>query len=111
MFHLLARKPVGTIYLNCASTNITTSAWVQLIASIPLAATGIEIFNPSDAKIQLSFGPAGSETLAQYLVPYTIIPGGSTGVLPVEVPCKTRLSVQAIDQNVTGDYFVINFFA
>lgn len=109
-FRILARKIVGTVYLNCASTNIVTGAWVQLLASIPVSAAAMEVFNPSDAKVQISLGPAGSETLSKYLIPYTVIPGGSTGILPAEIPNGARLSVQAIDQAITNDYFIINFF-
>lgn len=110
MFRLLANKIVGTVYNNCASTNITTSAWLTLVASMPLACTAIEIFNPSDAKLQLSTGAAGHETDTGSLLPYTIQPGGSSGLLPVNLPNGKRLSVTALDQNVVNDYFIINFF-
>jgi hypothetical protein len=75
-----------------------------------LAASGIEIFNPSDAKLQLSLGAAGHETDTGKLLPYTVLPGGSTGLLPAEIPNGARLSVKAIDQTMSNDYFVINFF-
>lgn len=110
MFRLLANKIVGTIYNNCATTNITTASWVTLIVSMPIACTAIEIFNPSDAKLQLSIGAAGHETETGNLLPYTIQPGGSSGLLPVNLPNGKRLSVKAIDQTVSNDYFIINFF-
>lgn len=110
MFRLLANKIVGTVYLNCAVTNITTSGWVTLLAKIPVSCSGVEIFNPSGAKLQLSIGAAGHETDAANLLTYTVLPGGSTGVLPMNLPNGTRLSVQALDQNITTDYLVLNFF-
>lgn len=110
MFRLLANRVVGTIYLNCASTNIGTSSWVQLIAKMPVAAAAIEIFNPSDAKLQLSIGAIGQETSGNNLLAYTVLPGGSTGVLPFVLPNGSPLSVKAIDQAITNDYFIINFF-
>lgn len=109
-FRMLARKIIGTVFNNCAVTNIGTGAWVQLLASIPLAASAIEIFNPSDAKLQISLGAAGHETDAGKLITYTVLPGGSTGILPAEIPSGARLSVKAIDQAMINDYFIINFF-
>lgn len=110
MFRLLANKIVGTLYNNCASFNIATGSWLQLLTSIPLSCSAIEVFNPSDAKLQLSIGIPGHETDTGKLLLYTIPPGGSTGLLPFNLPNGSPLSVKAIDQAVTSDYFVINFF-
>lgn len=110
MFRLLANKIVGTLYSNCASFNIATGSWLQLLTSIPVSCSAIEIFNPSGSKLQLSIGAVGHETDTGKLLLYTVLPGGSSGLLPFNLPNGTPLSVKAIDTAVTSDYLVINFF-
>jgi len=110
MRQLLSTKPVGTLYNNCASNNIATGSWLQLLSSIPVAASAIEVFNPSGSILQLSIGAAGHETDTGKLFLYTIQPGGSTGLLPFEIPNSKPLSVKAVDAAVSDGYLVINFF-
>lgn len=108
MFRLLARTLIGTLYNNCASTSIGTGSWVELLSSLPVACSAIEIFNPSDAKVQISIGAAADE--ANHILPYTVLPGGSSGLIPAEIARGKRISAKAIDQAIASDYFVINFF-
>jgi hypothetical protein len=106
---LAIRKPVQTAYLNTGSTNITTSAWVTLLAAASnlVAASAVEIFNPSGSTLIIALGAAGSEVA----IPYTIIPGGTVVVLAMEIPAKTRVSVKAVDTTVSSGYMVFNEYA
>lgn len=110
MRQLLATRIVGTLYNNCASSNIATGSWLQLHASIPVAASAIEVFNPSGSILQFSTGAVGHETETGRLMLYTVLPGGSSGLLPFEMPNGKPLSVKAIDAAVADGYLVVNFF-
>ena len=108
-FRLLSKNPIATVTIALGSTNITTSAWAQLLAKLPKACTAIEIFNPSGSTIQVSTGKAGFESSS--IIPYTILPGGSNILLPVEISGGVRISVKAVDSNATGPgQFTLNFF-
>ncbi len=110
MFRLLANKIVGTLYSNNASFNIATGSWLQLLANIPLSCSAVEVNNPSGSILQLSIGAAGHETDTGKLLLYTIPPGGSSGVIPFNLPNGSPLSIKAIDVAVTSGYTIINFF-
>lgn len=107
-FRILAHRPYGTIPNNLATNPITAAAWAVLSASLPFPACAIEIFNPSGSTIQLSIGAAGLE--AANLIPYTILPGGSSIFLPMELKKGVRLSAKAIDADANAGYFTMNFF-
>lgn len=104
------RKPVQTIRVDMSGTPITTAAWVQIVASLNLAAGALEIFNPSGSSMIISSGPAGHESEAVYLFPWTIIPGGSTGLVPLEMHAHTPLSLKAVDVNASLGLLVINLY-
>lgn len=102
------RKPVQTVTLDTSGGNITTSAWKQLLtAALNLrACSEIEVFNPSGSSVQIAIGGAGSEVA----YPFTILPGGTPGPVPFEIPGGQRISCKAIDANITSGLFVINFY-
>lgn len=103
------RKPVKTVTLDMSGANITTSAWVQILAAASnlYGCSAIEVFNPSGSSIQIATGAAASEVA----LPMTILPGGTSGPVPFEISGGKRISLKAIDANVTSGLFVINFFA
>jgi len=96
------------LYQSLATTNILTASWTQFVASLGWSCCAVEVFNPSPATIQLSTGTAGNESTA--IVPYTILPGGSSILLPLEIKSGTRLSLKAVDQIANTGYFIMNFF-
>ena len=102
------RRAVATTTLEMGTTNVTTAAWATLLAAASNmnACSGLEIFNPSGSAMQIATGAAGSETT----LPYTILPGGTTGFLAIEIPSGTRISLKAIDTNVAAGLFVLNQF-
>lgn len=100
------RKPVQTVTLDTSSGNITTSAYRQILAVLTFACSGVEIFNPSGSSIKMAQGAAASEVD----LPFTIIPGGTPGIVPLEMKAGARISLKAIDTNMTSGLFVINFY-
>jgi len=71
--------------------NVTTGAWVELIASTASATNGITLFDSSGQTLELGAGAASSEN--RILI---IPPGGIDGFLRLEIPSGTRVSVRAI---------------
>lgn len=109
-YRILAKQAVATVAFNMANTPITQAAWVQILASLPQACTAVEIFNGSPASMKFSHGAIGSESAAGSLIPYTILPGGSSILLPVNIPVLSPISVEAIDQTAATGYLTMNFF-
>ncbi len=103
----LVRKPVAREYLDTASTNVTTGAWVEIIASTSEPASGVEIFNGTGRLLEIALGAVASEVA----IPYYIPPGGSADNLPLfDFPKSVRVSVKAVDVNATTGLIILNFF-
>lgn len=107
----LPLKPVGTFYIDASSTNITTSDWSALTSSVPRAASCMEIFNSTGFTFSLSKGTPGSESLPENLLPYTILQGGSSDMIPMDVMNGKPLTVKALDGTADSGILVINLFA
>lgn len=103
---LAIRKPTATLAIDTSGTNITTSAYVQLTASLSAPCSMIEVFNQSGSLIKLAIGASGHEVD----IPYTIPSGGSNQLLTIEIAKGVRLSAKAVDANQTTGYLVINCF-
>lgn len=74
-----------------SSVNVTTGAWVQLIASTASYTRKILLFDGGGYAMELGFGAAAAET-RQLLIP----PGGFNGPIPFAIPAGTRLSIRAV---------------
>jgi hypothetical protein len=82
-----------------SSTNVTTGAWVEVVAATAHAFTWIAIFDSCGQTLELGAGAALSES--RILV---IPPGGMYGV-PLGVAAGTRLSLRAISASCTTGEF------
>lgn len=89
-----------------ASTSVSTSAWTQIVASMPFDATEIEIFDSSGQTLQMSFGAVGAEGSNTKLY---IFPGGN-GRVPLKVPAGTRISIKAVSALADKGEGDINFY-
>ena len=89
------RKPVQTTVYALAGGAITTAAWVQILAKAlnKYACSVVEIFNPTGSSLLIATGEPGSEVA----LPYTILPGGTTGWLAFEIPIGVSISLKAQD--------------
>ena len=105
----LARKPVGRISLNTASINITTGAWVELVAATSKAFSFLEVYNNTGRILRLAVGAAASES---ELLIY-IYPGISSQIIPLDELVKNgdRLSVRALDGTANTGYLIMNMYA
>ena len=83
----VAITQVRTIY---SSTNVTTSAWVEIVASTLNPTSIIQIFDSSGQTLQLGVGAVGSE------VPLMIIPPGGIENSNIYIPPRSRISLKAL---------------
>jgi hypothetical protein len=85
-----------------ASTNVTTSAYVELDAALDENSRYAEIFDSSGSLLKLAIGAAGSEVDI-----LDIIPGGN-GLVPLKLPKGARLAIKAVDASATTGRLNIN---
>lgn len=106
-FRLLVKKVTGIISLVTSSTNITTSAYVQLSASLANTVEAIQYYNGSTSTLVLAVGSAGNE------VDKVLVGPGLSVVIPTEGiwPKGTRMSVKAIDATASSGVLAINLVA
>lgn len=95
-----ANAPVYNVY---SSTNITTSAYVQLIASTTSAANYLDIFDSSGQAMILAVGASGSEVIQGY-----ISPGGDQ--VPLHIPAGSRVAYKALTSNATAGYLLMSLY-
>lgn len=98
-------SPFLVIRNQYSSNPVTTSAWVQIYASLPNATRAISVFDSSGQIMVLGVGAAGSE------VPQTwyIFPGG-TDLVPVYLPSSARISLEAISGTASAGEIDINLY-
>lgn len=96
-----ANAPVLNDY---SSTPITSSAYVQLIASTSSDVNEIEIFDSSGQTLYLAVGAASSE------VNQIIITPGGNGRVALAIPAGSRVSAKATSTSATSGILVINLY-
>lgn len=96
-----ANAPVRNDY---SSVNVTTSAFVQLIASTTSTANMLEIFDSSGQVLGIATGAAASEVIQFYVYP------GGNGQVPFKIASGTRVSIKAISANATSGQLVMNLY-
>lgn len=87
-----------------SSVNVTTGAYVQLIASTSNTYKEIEIFDSSGETLKIAYGAAASE-VDQFLV----VPGGN-GRIRFNVPTATRISIRAVSATANTGEISVNFY-
>ena len=98
----LANAPV---YNDYTGTSISTSAYVQLIASTTAATKEIEIFDSSGQALYLAIGGAGSEVNQMIIFP------GGNGRVKLTIPASSRVSAKAITGTANVGFLAINLYA
>lgn len=101
-----AKRALALAEINAASTNITTSAYVQLLSNTALSVSSSEIdcFNSTTQILVLAIGAPGSEVQQFYLPPASTMPY----LAPIGLPATTRISVEAVSGNATSGLLVCN---
>lgn len=89
--------------LSYSSTNVTTSAYVTLVASTPITVSRLQICDTSGKVLKLATGDSGSEAdLCTVQVSGCVI-------VPVYLIQGIRLSIKAIDASATTGYNTVSF--
>lgn len=96
----VANAPIQNIY---SSTNITTAAYVQLVASTTSTINYIDIFDSSGQAMIFGVGAAASEVIQAY-----IPPGGDQ--IPLAIPAGSRIAYKALSANATSGYLIMSFY-
>lgn len=99
--------PAGRSYADSAnldygSSNVTTGAYVTVIASTAATINSLLIFSSCGSAIELATGAAASET-RKLLIP----PGGLDAPTPLAVASGTRLSVKGVTGSCTSGNLII----
>lgn len=94
----ISNAPVQNVY---STTNVTTSGYVQIIASTSAATNSIYIFDSSGQAMILALGGAGVEVNTLY-----IPPGGEN--FSLKIPAGTRISLRALTATANSGYFLIS---
>lgn len=84
------------------TSNVTTAAYTQLVASTSATAHKVQIFDSSGQTLVLAFGAGGAE-----VDQFFIFPGGVE--IDYLVPVGTRVSIKAVSANATSGECSINF--
>ena len=99
------RAKVQQLFNDYSATNVTTAAYVQLVASSTSAVNKIEIFDSSGEALILAVGGAGSEVDQLYIFP------GGNGAVDLAIPASSRISVKAKTATASSGFLAINLYS
>lgn len=85
-----------------SSVNVTTSAYVQVVASTAAAINRLYIADTSGSAMILAVGGAGAEVDQLY-----IGPGGSDAPYELNIPASSRIAIKALDVSATSGQMVL----
>lgn len=89
--------------LSYAGTNVTTSAYVELVASSPITVSRVQICDTSTKVLKIASGATSSEKDL-----FTVQVSGCV-VVPYYLPAGTRLSIKAVDATASSGYNTLSF--
>ncbi len=98
-----AGSTVNVNTLAYASTNVTTSSYVQLVAASPMSVAKLQICDTSTKLLKLAIGAASSE------VDICTVNISGCVIVPYYIPAGTRISIKAVDANATSGYNSLSF--
>ena len=90
--------------LDYTLTNVTTGAYVELIASTSDKVQYMELFDSSGQTLKIAIGGAGSE-----VDKFIIFPGGNNKII-VDIPAGSRVAIRALSATANAGESSINFF-
>lgn len=103
------RNPVGApAALDTSSTNVTSSAYVQLIAALSMTSgcSAIALHNPGAQPLKLAKGGSGSEVDTGI-----VLPVGAAIIIPIELAKNTRLSLKSMGGTQSTGIVTCSFLA
>lgn len=130
-FSLLAMPTPARAFVNSSLavrnvfslTNVSVSAYTELVHSISKAVKGISVFSTSENPITLAIGSSGSEQDQMVLAPGTLPGndyagspvgsynvGGQGSYLPIQLSQGSRISVKCLRSTCTKGELELNFY-
>lgn len=97
-----SNAPVRNDY---TSVNVTTAAYVQLVASTTSTTNMVEVFDSSGQTLALAVGAVASEVIQFYITP------GGNGQVPLAIPSGSRVSIKAISATASVGEIDVNFYS
>jgi hypothetical protein len=101
-----SKIPVKSIVWNANSNPLLASAWTEVLASLEFSSSHMEVYNGSTTPIQIAVGSVGNEQA----LPYSIMGGGTPGLVKQRVDAKSRISLKPVDSDIIDGFIVINLF-
>lgn len=99
-------RAVATLVRNDYSvTPVTTTVYVQLVASTVGLINLVELFDSSGQTLVFAVGAAGSEVNQFFINP------GGNGIVSLAVPLGSRISIKAVTASATAGYININMYS
>lgn len=96
--------PVVT--LSYSTTNVTTAAYVQLVASTTLSSRAVEVCDTSGHLIKLATGASGSEV--DFMTTAVGTTAASCVVVPSFLLSGVRLSLKAVDATANSGFIAVS---
>ncbi len=88
---------VALCRITYGTTPVSTSAYVELIASLASSVSQVFIFDSSGRTLVIAVGAAGLEVDKLYVVP------GGNGLVPIGIASGSRISIKAVSGNANVD--------
>jgi hypothetical protein len=101
-----SKIPNKSIVLNATTSPLLAAAWTEILASLEYSSSHLEVYNGSTTPLLIGVGALGSEQA----LPYTIMAGGTQGVIKQEINAGSRLSLKPVDDDIVAGFIVINLF-
>lgn len=91
------------LVLNYSSTNVTTSAYTQLVLATPISTSKIQISDSSGYIVKLAIGVSGSQTdICTNAI-------SATTLIPFYLPTGTTLWVKSINEStISSGYLTVS---
>lgn len=96
---------VKTVSFDFSSTNVTSSAWVQLLSSVGARCNHVEITHQGSYPVYLGYGASGAEVTERI-----IEPTGETIRSPLLLESGHRLALKATGTTLSTGTITMNFF-
>ena len=90
-------------YRDYGITGLSSSGWLEIVASVTAKVTRLHIFDSSGFFVRVGIGAVGAETEL-----FRISPGGD-GVVDIKIPAGSRLSLRSVSGTILSGELLINF--
>lgn len=101
-----SKVPIKSIVLNANSDPLSAAAWTQVLDALEFSSSHLEVYNGSTTPIQIAVGSVGQEEA----VPYTVMGGGTPGLVKQKINAASRISLKPVDSDIIDGFIVINLF-